>query len=202
MVRWYTNSPGSSAGSSIDRERGFAALVLGDGDLVLLRIFQQPGPRGQLPFTPGGNDFDIRVQGVVTKLEADLIIALAGGAVGDGIGAHQFGDFDLPLGDQRPGDRGAEQVLALVQRIGAEHRKDKVFDEGFTQILDENLFDAEKLGLFAGWFKFLALAQIGGERHNLTGVGILKPAKNNRGVQPAGIGEDDFFHIFDHAGLY
>ena len=57
-------------------------------------------------------------QGHVGQLEADLVVALAGGAVGDGVGLVPAGAVDLGLGDQRPGDGRAQQVLALVDRAG------------------------------------------------------------------------------------
>jgi hypothetical protein len=66
--------------------------------------------------------------------------------VTDGVGAHGPGDLDLPLADQRPGDGGAQEVLPLVNRVGAEHREDVVGDEGLAQILDEHVLrpDAEQ----------------------------------------------------------
>ena len=50
----------------------------------------------------------------VRQLEAHLVVALAGGAVGDRVGAFRARDLHLGLGDERPRDRGAEQVGALV----------------------------------------------------------------------------------------
>ena len=186
----------------VDREGGFAALVLGDGDLVGFRVFQQAGAGGQLPFAPGGDDADVGVQRVIAELEADLVVALAGGAMGDGVGADHLGDLDLALRDQRAGDRGAEQILALIERVGAEHREDEVLHEGLAQILDEDLLDAEHLRLFAGGFQLLALAEIGGEGDDLAGIGVLQPAEDDGGVEPAGIGEDDFFDFGSMADLY
>ena len=113
----------------IDREGRLAALVLGHRDLVLLGEVDEVGARLEGPFAPRGDDLDRRVQGISGELEADLVIALAGGAMGDGVGAGRGGDLDQALGDQRPGDRGAEEVDTLIERIGAEHRKDEVADE-------------------------------------------------------------------------
>jgi hypothetical protein len=48
-----------------------------------------------------------------------------------------FRDLDLPLGDQRPGDRGAKQIVAFVARIGAHHREDEIADEFLAQIVDD-----------------------------------------------------------------
>ncbi len=84
-----------------------------------------------------------------------------------GVGAGQLGDLDLPLGDQRPGDRGAEQIDAFIERVRPEHREHEIAHELLAQILDEDLLDAEQLGLLAGGRKLFALAEIGGEGHHL-----------------------------------
>ena len=115
--------------------------------------------------------------------------------MGDRVGPGLGGDLDLALGDQRAGDGGAEQVLPLVQRVGAEHREDEIAREGLAQVVHVDLLDAEHLGLLAGGFKFLALAEVGGEGHHLAFIGGLQPAQDHAGVEPPGIGEHDLFHI-------
>ena len=117
--------------------------------------------------------------------------------MGDRIGADLVGDLDLLLGDQRPGDRGAEQVLALVERIGAEHREHEVAHEFLAQILDEDVLrlDAEQQRLVARRLEFLALAEIGGEGDHLAAVGGLQPLQDDRGVEPARIGEHHLLHV-------
>ena len=49
--------------------------------------------------------------------------------MGNGISADLFGDFDLFLGDERTGDGGAEEIDALIDSVGAEHREDVIADE-------------------------------------------------------------------------
>jgi hypothetical protein len=71
------------------------------------------------------------IDGQVAELKAHLIIALAGGAVADGIGAFQSGDFHLALGYQGPGNGCAQKVLPLIDGIGAKHGKDEVVDKFF-----------------------------------------------------------------------
>ena len=187
----------------IDAERRLAALVLGDRDLVLLGELQQPGAAGQLPFAPRGDDLDVGLQRVIAELEAHLVVALAGRAMRHRIGADLFGDLDLALRDQRAGDRGAEQILALVQRVGAEHREDEVAHEGLAQIVDEDFLHAEHLGLLPRRAEFLALAEIGGEGDHLAAIGHLQPAQDHAGVEPAGIGEHDLLHILHaHGGCF
>ena len=51
-------------------------------------------------------------------------------------------------------------------------------------------------GLLARRLDLLALAQIGGEGDDLGAIFGLQPFEDDRGVQPAGIGENDFFDVF------
>ncbi len=111
----------------------------------------------------------------------------------DGVGAGHLRDLDLALGDERPGDRGAEQIHALVERVGAEHREHVIAHEFLAQILDMNVLrlDTEQFRLLARRLQLLALAEIGGERHHLAAVGRLQPLEDDGRVEPTGIGEDD-----------
>ena len=97
------------------------------------------------------------------------------------------GDLDLALGDQRPGNRGAEQIRALVQRVGAEHREDEIADEFLAQVVDIDVarLDAQQFGLRTGGLQLLALADIGGEGHHLAAIGFLQPAQDHGGVEAA-----------------
>ena len=170
-------------------------LSLGDGDLVLLGEVDEVAARLEFPLAPRRDHLDVGVEGVGGELEAHLVVALAGGAVGDGVGAGLVGDLDQALGDQRPGDRGAEQVDALVERVHAHHREDEVADELLAQVLDVDLADAQHLGLAAGRLELLALAEVGGEGHHLGAVGGLQPLEDDRGVEPAGVGENDLLDV-------
>ena len=172
-------------------------LSLAIGIWCCLGELEQLGARGQLPLAPRRDHLDVGLQRVIGQLEADLVVALAGGAVGDGIGAGLQRDLDLMLGDQRPRDRGAEQVLALVERVGAEHREDEVPHELFAHVLDVDVLglDAQQLGLLARRRQFLALAEIGGEGHHLAAIGGLQPLQDDRGVEAAGIGQHDLLDV-------
>ena len=143
----------------------------------------------------GAMMLDVRVERIGGELEAHLVVALAGGAMGDRVGAGRVGDLDQALGDQRPGDRGAEQIDAFVQGVHAHHREDEVADELLAQILDMDFADAEHLGLAPGRLQLLALAEIGGEGHHLGAIGGLQPFEDDRGVEPARIGKHDLFHV-------
>ena len=124
-------------------------------------------------FAPGCDHFDVRVQGIRREFEPHLVVALAGGAVGDGAGAGLGGDFHQALGDQRAGDAGSEQVLAFVDGVGVEHRKDVVTHKLLGEILDVDLGNAHLLRLGTGLFDFLALADVRRERHHVRILGVL-----------------------------
>ncbi len=181
----------------VGRERRFAAFILGDRYLVLLGESEQRLARAEVPFAPRRDDLHVGLERVIGKLEAHLVVALAGGAVSDGIGADFLGDLDLLLGDERPRDRGAEQILALIKRVGAEHRKHVVADEFLAQILDEDVLrlDAEHQRLLPRRLEFLALPEIGGKGDDLAAIGGLQPFQDDRGVETAGISQHDFFHV-------
>jgi hypothetical protein len=118
--------------------------------------------------------------------------------VGDRIRAGRARDFHQALRDQRPGDRGAEQVLAFVHGVGPEHRVDEIAHELLAQVLDEDLLHPELPGLAPRGRELLALADVGGEGDDFAAVAILQPLEDDRGVEPAGIGEHDFLY----AGLF
>ena len=185
----------------IDRERGFPALVLGHRNLVLLGEGDQVLAALERPLAPGRDDLDAGLQRVIGELEAHLVVALAGGAVTDGVGAGGARDLDLLLGDERPRDRGAEQVDALVERVGAKHREHVVAHEFLAQVLDVDVLrlDAEHQRLFARGLDLAALAEVGREGHHLGAVGLLQPLQNDRGVEAARIGEH---HLLDGPGAF
>ena len=181
----------------VDRKRRLAAFVLGDRDLVLLREGEERAPGGEAPLAPRRDDLDVGLEGIGRELEAHLVVALAGRAVGDRVRPDLAGDVDEMFGDQGPSDRGAEQILTLVLGVGAEHREHVVADELLAYVLDVNVlgFDAEELGLPARRLELFALAEIGGEGDDLGAIFSLQPFEDDRCVQPARIGENDAFDL-------
>ena len=140
---------------------------------MLFGEFDQGGARRHIPLAPRRDDLDVRFERVIGEFEPDLIIALAGRAVADGVGADLARDFDLPLGNQRPRDGRAKQIEPFILGVGAEHRKDIVAHEFFAQILDKDIFglDAEQLRFLAGRLQFFALAEICRESDDFAAIG-------------------------------
>ena len=73
---------------------GFLFFGEVDGDLVFGAVLHEFVAGIEGPFAPGGDDLDAGVEGVGAELEADLVVAFAGGTVGDGLGTGFCGDFD------------------------------------------------------------------------------------------------------------
>lgn len=165
-----------------------------DRDAVPLGIGQQLLAGEQVPLAPWRDHLDVRLERVVAELKADLVVALAGGTVAHRVGAGGARDLDLPLGDQRPRDRGAEQVFALVEGVGAEHGEDEIANELLAQVVDEDVLrlDTELQRLGTRRLEFLTLAEVGGEGHYLALVGVLQPLEDDRGVETARVGEHGF----------
>ena len=86
----------------IYRERRIAALVGGDGNLMLFGEGDQICARLELPLAPRGNDLDVGVQGIGRKLESHLVIALARRPMRNRIRTRLCRNFNKPLGNQRP----------------------------------------------------------------------------------------------------
>ena len=118
----------------------------------------------------------------------------------NGVGMGLACDVDQTLGDQRACNRGTQQILALVHRVGAKHREHEVTHEFFAQVVDENIagLDAHLDGFGACGCDFFALTDIGGEGHHFAVIHILQPLQDDRGIQPAGISEHDFFYFLIH----
>jgi hypothetical protein len=166
---------------------GIGGLFLGIGivhrDIVALAVGHQGLPGGKVP------------QRVGAKLEAYLVIALAGGAMGDGIRTGLVGNLDQALGDQWTGNGSTQQVLPLIHGVGAEHGEHEVAHELLAQVVDVDLLDTHGLGLGTGGLHLFSLADIGSEGHHLAVIGVLQPAGDHRGIQSSGIGQDDLAYI-------
>src|SRR5690606_32907265 len=143
--------------------RRFLLAVALDRDLVLGGIVHQLLARQQVPFAPGSDDFDARLERIGAQFETHLVVTLAGGAVGNGVSAGFVGDFDQTLGDQRTGNRSAQQVFAFVDGVGAEHRIDEITHELFAQVVDVDFLDTHGLSLGAGRLDLFALTEVSGE---------------------------------------
>ena len=73
------------------------------------------------------------------RLEADLVVPLAGGAVGDERGAGLARKLDHLLGDQRPGQRRHQRVFPLVERVRVHRGQTERLRELVARVHDPEL---------------------------------------------------------------
>ena len=150
-----------------------------------------------VPHAPGRDDLHIRRERLDCQLEPHLIVALAGAAVADGVRPLGARDLDDALGDDRARERRAQQVVALVDGAGLEGGVDVVGDEFLAQILHIELGGAGLDCLFLQPVQLGALPDVARDGDDLAaGVGLLQPRDDDGRVQPARVGEYDFFEGF------
>ena len=80
------------------------------------------------PFTPRSDDLHIRSESLDRKLKTNLVVALAGAAVTDGVRALFFGDLNKTFCDNRTGKARTEHVF-FIQCAGFDGRDDEIIDK-------------------------------------------------------------------------
>ena len=173
----------------VDGVRGL--LGLGDRQLVLLgeRDLDVAG-QGQVANRADG--LQRRVDGGDGDLETNLVVALAGATVGDGVGAELVGGAHEVLGDQRTGNGGDQRVDAFVHGVGLEGLHAIFVGELVTGV-DHVGFDgsAGKGALLDGLEAFAALADVEGHGHDVLAGALLQVRDGDGGVKTAGVGQNN-----------
>ena len=143
---------------------------------------------------PGGDDPHVRIERLGRELEATLVVPLARGAVGEGVGPDLAGNLQTDLRDQRSGDRRAQQIHALVLRVPLQDGKGEVAAQLFPHVYDPRRGGPNVAGFLHDRLAVLTgLAEI--DVHAMHVVSFVhQPAENDRGVQSAGIGKNAVWH--------
>lgn len=167
-----------------------------DRDAMLLGIRDHFGTRveGPLGVSPGCDDFDIGLEGVIGEFEADLIVAFAGGAVGDISGLFFARDFDLALGNEGTGDTCAKHVLTFVVSIPFDEPPHVVFDEFTSEVFNVDFDGTGFQRLCADIGEFFALAEVSGIRNNVIAA-LDEPFEDDRSIEAARVRKDYAFTL-------
>lgn len=157
-----------------------------NGDVVLLGIGEKVITTLELVDefrnSPGGNDLHGWRKSVPSKLKANLVVALSCAAVRKDLTVILLGDADLSACNDRPGQRGAEQVAVLVDGIALGGTEDQLLDEFLLEVNNDHLLGTESERLLLDGIPVLFLAYIA--EHTDNGVAIVdQPLQNCAGIK-------------------
>ncbi len=174
-----------AAVNGFDGSRDWHVVFGGVGNGILARA--------NLPFAPGGDDFQARVECHHGQFEAHLVVPLAGRAVRHRVRADLVSHIHQMLGNQRAGNRCPQQIFMLIHRTRFEHREQVLSSELLAHIVHDELAGAAvERFLLQFAHIFIALADVGAEANHFAAVVFLQPGDDHGRVQPTGVGEDHF----------
>ena len=116
--------------------------------------------------------------------------------MGNGVCAFLFGNLYQAFADDGARKGGAQQVFAFVDRARLHGGDDVFVDKFIRQIFDIQFGGAGFEGFFLQPAELCALAHIRGHGNDLAAIVFLEPRDDDGGIQPAGIGENDFVILF------
>jgi hypothetical protein len=114
--------------------------------------------------------------------------------VGHGVAAELGGEADQLVGDEGAPQRRGQEIAALVAGVGLQGRQDEVLHEAFAQVADMGCAGPGLQGVVAQGPQVLPVAQVGGEGDDLVALLLDQPRNGKRGVEAAGVGEEDAAH--------
>ena len=147
------------------------------------------------PLAPGGDDGHIGGKMLYRKLEADLIVALSGAAMADGVRALLESYLNETLRYAGTRRARAEQIL-LVKSSGLHRGDNVVINVVLGEVENVELRGSGLKRLLLKPLELVRLTDVAGNGDDLGIVVILlEPGNYYRGVKPARIGENDFLYI-------
>ena len=159
--------------------RGRDATTLAIGDRLLA---------AHTPFPGRGQHLEIGCQGANRHVEAHLVVALAGAAMGHGIRTNLAGDLHQTASDQGTRQGRGERVAAFVESVGTNRRKGEVADEGLDQVTNDRLACPGIQRLLTDGLELIPLPQIGGEGNHLLHAPLVFEIRNtDAGIHTTGI---------------
>ena len=167
----------------------FQGDVMGFGEVDLLV------PGLDVPLPPGGDDLHVRGKPLDGQLKPNLIVALAGRAVADGVRALGQRDFRQLLADNGTGKGGAQQV-SLILGVHFQGGDDDFVHHLVHQIGDDQLTGTGGDGLGFQSFQLVGLTDVAGYGDDLGVVVVfLQPRDDDGCIQTAGICKDNFLDV-------
>ena len=149
-----------------------------------------------VPDTPRSDDGHVGSEVLDRQLETNLIVALAGTAVADRVGAFLESDLDKTLRDAGTRGRGTQQVF-LIDSARLHGGDDEIVDILLGLVEDIELGRAGLERFFLQTLELVVLTDVAGYRDDLAVIVVLFEPRDNDGcVQTARISENDFLDVF------
>ena len=150
-------------------------IVQIDRHIVSRRVGHRVFAGFDRPETPGSDDLQVRIQGLHSQLEADLVIAFARRAVADRVGAVLLRRIHEDLADEGPREGCAQKVLAFVFPVGLENLVCVIFDKFFPRVYGDRHFRAGIERLLVDGVEIFGLAQIDRARDDFAVIIFFQP---------------------------
>ena len=156
------------------------------GDLV--------GTALQIPLANRSDNLKLGVEGLDGSLKTNLVVTLAGAAVGDVGRAKLVSDLDKLLGEQRARQSREQRVLVLVHGVGSDGLGQELIGELIAQVEHLTIQNAQVEGLLLlGVQAGLLLAHIAADTYDIEILLVLEPLDTYGCIKTTGICENDFF---------
>ena len=173
------------------------------GDAVRLGVLDLGAARGEVPAAHGAKDVERGVERLALELEAHLVVALAGAAVGHRHGTLLLGHPHEVAADGRARQGAEQRVLVLVHTVGVDGLGHEVLAELVADVDVVGGDGTERLGLVADGLDVGALgrrlAKAGDARHHVIAL-VLQVLEQAGGVEATGVRENDLT-LFGHVRL-
>ena len=173
---------------------GVVVGTLGNRHVVGVGIGDLVGTALQIPLANRGDNLELGVEGLDGSLKTNLVVTLAGAAVGDVGRAKLVSDLDELLGKQRTRQGGEQWVLVLVHGVGGDGLSQELIGELVAQVEYLAIENAQVkrlllLGIQAG----LLLAHVAADANDIEILLVLEPLDTYGCIKTTGICENDFF---------
>ena len=172
-----------------------AALSKLQGHVVRLAVLYLLFP-GHVPLPRGRQDAHGRVHARNAEVETDLVVALAGAAVGHGQRALPMRHLHQVAGDEGAAEGRRQRVLPLVDRPRLQGGPDEVTHKGVFAVHHQSLDRPGRNGPLPDVAYALSASQVHGEGYDLCVVRLLQPGNCDGGIQTAAVGKRYFNRHF------
>jgi hypothetical protein len=131
------------------------------------------------------DDLQVGVERLDRDIEAHLVVALAGAAMGHGIRLLAVRDLHQELRDQGTGKRRGERIRILVHGVRLEARHAEILDEALARI--DDVRPIRPCGQRPGRHAVAQrpAADIDGQRHDLRVESLAQPRHSDRCIESA-----------------